>query len=223
MSVLQSRIVDAAMAPLLWGLVAGFGWIQVVTGKLLHPALLTLVALVTSLWALRRIRPLRAALKQLRMGRDGERVVGQMLEALRSKGYCVFHDIPGDGFNLDHVIIGPAGIFTIETKVRSKPVAGRPEIVYDGNTVRLQHAVPDERPLIQARAQASWLSRLLSDARPRHMKVRPVVVFQNGMWSALGRRVKMTSGSSTPRCWRAFPIMNRLSSLPRRSRWQPPV
>ena len=44
-----------------------------------------------------------------------------MLEDLRAQGYAVFHDIPGDGFNVDHALIGPAGIFAIETKTRAKP------------------------------------------------------------------------------------------------------
>ena len=33
---------------------------------------------------------------------------------------------------IDHVIIGPAGIFTIETKTWSKPVRGEARIVFDG-------------------------------------------------------------------------------------------
>ncbi|HEX9145591.1 MAG TPA: nuclease-related domain-containing protein, partial [Candidatus Binatia bacterium] len=52
--------------------------------------------------------------KALRLGRNGERDVGQKLEPLRKHGYQVFHDIIGDGFNIDHVLIGPAGIFTVQ-------------------------------------------------------------------------------------------------------------
>jgi hypothetical protein len=60
----------------------------------------------------------------LRLGLEGERTVGHALEELRVYGYQVFHDIPGNKFNIDHVIAGPAGIFTIETKTRSKPGDG---------------------------------------------------------------------------------------------------
>ena len=37
--------------------------------------------------------------------RHGERAVGQYLERLRESGPRVFHDVPGVGFNLDHVVI----------------------------------------------------------------------------------------------------------------------
>jgi hypothetical protein len=42
----------------------------------------------------------------------------------------------GEGFNVDHVIIGPAGAFTIETKTWSKPKRGSPTISFDGETLR---------------------------------------------------------------------------------------
>ena len=138
------------------------------------------------------------------MGRDGDRVVGQLLEPLRSEGYRVFHDIPGEGFNIDHAIIGPAGIFTIDTKTRSKLAAGRPEMVYDGNTVCLQHAVPDEWPIVQARAQASWLSEILSDARPTRVKVRPVVVVPEWYVERTGTRSKDDVWVLTPEALESF-------------------
>lgn len=38
-------------------------------------------------------------------GPNGERAVGQYLELLREQGVKVFHDIPSDNFNLDHVLV----------------------------------------------------------------------------------------------------------------------
>ena len=34
------------------------------------------------------------------------------------------HDFPANQFNVDHVVIGPTGVFAVETKARSKPVNG---------------------------------------------------------------------------------------------------
>jgi hypothetical protein len=42
----------------------------------------------------------------LMQGREGEKAVGQYLERLRARGYQVLHDIPGENFNIDHVLIG---------------------------------------------------------------------------------------------------------------------
>jgi hypothetical protein len=127
-------------------------------------------------------------IKNLRQGRDGERYVGQMLEQLREKGYRVFHDISGEGFNIDHAIMGPAGVFTIETKARSKPPTGRPTIVYDGNTIRIEKGFPFDEPLKQARAQAWWLTNLLNDGRGRVFRVRPIVVFPDWYVERTGPR-----------------------------------
>ena len=64
---------------------------------------------------------------------DWERAVGQTLEALRRKGYRVFHDLIGEGFNLDHVIISEHGVFSVETKTYSKPAKGGCKIIYNGD------------------------------------------------------------------------------------------
>jgi len=85
--------------------------------KLFSPFALGLLAFVA--WRFWRLRLRFHALHQ---GIEGERAVGQFLERLREDGYHVFHDLTGDGFNIDHVLIGPAGIFTIETRTWSKPV-----------------------------------------------------------------------------------------------------
>jgi hypothetical protein len=59
-------------------------------------------------------------MEHLLLALTGERAVGQFLEEkLRPLGYHILNDLPGDGFNLDHVIIGPTGIYCVETKTRS--------------------------------------------------------------------------------------------------------
>jgi hypothetical protein len=45
------------------------------------------------------------------MAKDGEKAVGEFLERFREKGYRIFHDIVGGDFNIDHVLIGPSGIY----------------------------------------------------------------------------------------------------------------
>jgi hypothetical protein len=52
-----------------------------------------------------------------RKGARGERVSGWLLGRLPS-GWHVFHDIPVGqrGANIDHVVVGPAGVLTVNTK-----------------------------------------------------------------------------------------------------------
>jgi hypothetical protein len=55
-------------------------------------------------------------LERVRQGEDGERAVGRLLESLAPQGWRVLHDISLGRGNIDHVLIGPAGVFSVETK-----------------------------------------------------------------------------------------------------------
>jgi hypothetical protein len=126
-------------------------------------------------------------MRRLRLARDGERAVGEFLEKLRSGGYNVFHDLIGDGFNLDHVLIGPAGVFTVETKTYSKPAKGKAELTFDGERIKIGHWEPERNPVIQARAQVGWLSSLLKETTGRDFPVHPVIVFPGWFVRSAGR------------------------------------
>jgi hypothetical protein len=132
-----------------------------------------------------KILTLRKEVRNLKRGLLAEKSVGQYLEQFRAEGYQIFHDIPGESggkkFNLDHVLIGPKGIFTIETKYRQKPEKGRGEVLYDGEIITVQGLRPDRDPVVQAKAQARWLYGLLKDSTGKSIFVKPVVIYP-GWW-----------------------------------------
>ena len=72
--------------------------------------------------------------------------------------------------------IGPAGIFTVETKTHSKPI-GDARIVFDGEAIRIGGFELDRDPVIQAKAQASWLRELLTESTGRKFDVKSAIVF----------------------------------------------
>ena len=162
-------------------LLAAFEWYRYFRPVAPSPVLYSIGAIGAVLFASYRVWKTWIRLRALKLGRDGEKAVGQFLEALREKGYRVFHDLVGDGFNLDHVLIGPAGVFTIETKTHSKPMRGRPRLEFDGERILLNGYAPDRDPVVQAKAQASWLRELLSESTGRKFEVRPVIVYPG--WS----------------------------------------
>jgi hypothetical protein len=51
-------------------------------------------------------------------GATAEEEVGAILDALTPHGWRVMHDIDTGHGNIDHVAVGPPGVFTIETKSR---------------------------------------------------------------------------------------------------------
>lgn len=110
-----------------------------------------------------------------RLGLDCEMAVGQELNNLMSEGYRVYHDVPGQGFNIDHVLVGHNGVFAVETKGRSKPVTGSVTVVYDGRTLRFPDRITTDY-LDQARRQAKWLSRQLCEITGEAVPVQPVLV-----------------------------------------------
>ncbi len=114
----------------------------------------------------------------VRLGYEGEIAVGQELNQLMRDGYYVFHDFQADGFNIDHIVVGPAGVFAVETKARSKPTSGDrvsdAEVTYDGRKLQFPKWV-ETKPLEQARNQALWLKRWLNSCVGEEVQVRPVV------------------------------------------------
>jgi len=55
-------------------------------------------------------------------GAEGEEVVGKVLEDLAEDGWYVIHDVSFGRGNIDHIVVGPGGVFTIETKSRAGKV-----------------------------------------------------------------------------------------------------
>lgn len=164
----------AVMIVVMWTLQE---WIRYFHPTKPQPLFPTVIAIAAIAYLLVQYRKYWPQINILLLAEDGEKVVGQFLERLRESGYKVFHDVIGKDFNVDHVIIGSAGIFTIETKTRSKPLRGRAVINFDGEQILVDGFAPDRDPVIQARAQASWIKRLLNDSTGKIFPVRPVVAF----------------------------------------------
>ena len=89
-------------------------------------------------------------------GATGEEQVGGLLEALAGSGWRVIHDVTLGHGNVDHILIGPAGVFTVETKSHPGPVR-----------VGRLHG----RTLSQAQAQRKAIERVTGAT------VEPLIVF----------------------------------------------
>ncbi len=55
-------------------------------------------------------------------GATGEEHVGSLLDGLGGEGWHAIHDASLGNGNVDHILIGPAGVFTVETKSNPGPV-----------------------------------------------------------------------------------------------------
>ena len=78
------------------------------------------VALLVSMFVISRyVLPL---VERRDRGAAGEEHVGGLLEELSEAGWCVIHDATLGRGNVDHILIGPPGVFTVETKSHPGPV-----------------------------------------------------------------------------------------------------
>lgn len=137
----------------------------------------------------RKLRDLRNDLRNYRLGFDGERYVAEKLSVLTRLGYRVFHDFffdmkPGGeatNFNIDHIVVGPAGVFVIETKACRQPNGELPDgekshkVSADGDALRFPGGHRRRKPLDQARRNAEDLSKWLTGSAPRKVTVFPIV------------------------------------------------
>jgi len=138
-----------------------------------RPWLMTSFAVLAVLLYAHRVVRLRPRMRALKQGMEGEQAVGQFLERLRETGYHVFHDVVAGGFNLDHVLIGPAGVMVVETKTWSKPVKGDARVVCGSNGLHVAGKEPDRNPIQQAKVASTWLRQLLTESTGRRIEVFP--------------------------------------------------
>ncbi|OGS07821.1 MAG: hypothetical protein A2270_01115 [Elusimicrobia bacterium RIFOXYA12_FULL_51_18] len=173
-------IEESLIVFIAWSL-ALFEWMRYFFLKKMIPVPLTLVAIIVTCVYIIRLRRLSKENSSVEKGIEGEKIVGRHLEEeLTPLGYYIIHDIVADNFNIDHVVIGPTGIFCIETKNWTKPTDGEHHaITSDGKRI-FRDGFPVEKDVIfQATSSAKWLSRLLKQLTGRGFYVQPAVVFLN--------------------------------------------
>lgn len=154
-----------------------------------------LVLLIILLWAIGR--SLAGQLDRWRnhyLGYFGERVVAEALEPLKARGHLVFHDVPGGDrgqrFNVDHVVVGPGGVFAIETKtrrqgtLRTRGGVASHEIIYDGEKLSYPWG-EDRHGLESARERAAWLAQWLGRELEIQIPVQPILAFPG--WTVVTR------------------------------------
>jgi hypothetical protein len=113
-------------------------------------------------------------------GATGEEQVGGLLDELAGGDWHVIHDASLGRGNVDHILIGPAGVFTVETKSHPGPV----------RVARVHGAT-----LSQAQAQRKAIERVVG------VPVEPLIVFSRA-WvdKPLARRkgVRVTPARMLP-------------------------
>lgn len=112
-------------------------------------------------------------------GADAERATARALRGLVRSGWFVVHDVPYRLGNMDHVVIGPAGVFRLETKW----LGGEASIA--GDEIRVQRRLdPDSNYVTggvgrRTRSRAVDLGAALAEQTGRRPWVTAVAVIDS--------------------------------------------
>lgn len=152
------------------GVVLGLLWLS--SGRTLYlfqPVFGLYLAILSVMWVLGRLFITPQSIRAWRTGADGETKTAAALERL-GDDWIVLHDrrIPGSRANIDHVAIGPPGIFVIETKDYS----GR--ISLAGNEIRVNGRRVGWIDQVRGQAQAVIAVMSRVDDAPQ-MPVTPII------------------------------------------------
>ena len=177
---IEKDMMTFGLVPLLFVAVAVLECWRWFTHSPPQPIVATVCAVVVGVYCIPKFLKMRRLRDNYELGRNGEREVGQALEELRTEGYCVFHDVVANNFNIDHVIVSQRGIFSIETKTYRKR-EGNPTIRFDGEKILVDDKPRDRDAVEQARRSAKWLRGELHKSTEKWFPVKPVVVFP-GWW-----------------------------------------
>ena len=140
----------------------------------------------------RKIFKLLSERRDLRLGLDGELATAEELNQLMHYGYFVFHDFPADHFNIDHVVIGPAGVFAVETKTRSKGIMKGKQgamVIFENSQLKFPNYQESES-IQQTKDESKWLAQFLGKSVGKPVAVKPVLALPDWL---VERRVKDAS------------------------------
>ena len=118
-------------------------------------------------------------------GARGEEHVAGLLASLPA-GYHVFHDFVAGGHHVDHVVAGPTGIFSIETK------SWHGSVTAEDGEILLNGRLPDRAPLVQATREATAVQAALKRAGWTTGDVKPVVCFASDTFADTQRTIGTT-------------------------------
>ena len=159
------------------------------------------LAVAAASWGLRfRATPDAVA---WRRGAAGERRTARLLGPLERHGWAVLHDlaVPGSRVNIDHLVIGPGGVFVID----SKQYRGRLQLDPSG---RLWHG---RYPLAPAVRAASWEADQAAQVLPDPGTAVVPIVAVHGVQVPWGKvvmdGVRVVTARRLPSMLRQLPVV----------------
>jgi hypothetical protein len=144
------------------------------------------------LYGMNKIKRLKSRRRRLYIRYEGQMAVAQEVNRLVPEGHRVYHDFPTDRFHIDHIIVGPRGVFTVTATVVPKPAYRIEEhAMLDGQRIVFGKK-SDHRTLAYAAFQASWLAKWLLTATGEALAVQPILTIPGWRVKTLRKSTVLT-------------------------------
>lgn len=178
--LMRSLYIAASFSMLCGILYVVFSYLRINLFGPQSPTLLSVIVasllyLPLYLWTKRNFEKYLVDALMFHKGMRGEQVIRDELSKLPD-GYTVFQDvkIPGQWGNIDFVVLGPQGIFTIEVK------SHQGKITFDGRELlKYGSRFLEKNFLTQAMQQALRLNHYLEKEIGKNPFIHPVIVFSS--------------------------------------------
>ena len=151
------------------------GFVDVSKNWLIYVTIFFAAAIYSLFKAIKAFNKIRIT----RLGIEAEWAVSFALSKITDSRVRVFHDVQAPSFNIDHVLTFPGGVLAIETKGRRKPNVKNSKsshkLTVEGDKIQFPHYT-DTSTVEQAKRQADWLSKQLTQSTGMSVEASPVVV-----------------------------------------------
>jgi hypothetical protein len=178
---IQDLVFDKAMMYILASSIAVqivfYEWFRFFINSPPRPIHLSFIAVIVWLVSFVQVKRILKEKRRKQQALDGERLVGEQLDLMRSAETLVYHDLPFNGFNIDHVILSTKGIYVLETKTYSKLENGEYTIYYDGKKISIKDRGTFTKELEQVKAASMHLQKMLYEWTGKRFTVKPVLLF----------------------------------------------
>lgn len=158
-------------------LVAALEWLRYYRPYRPKPIVYSAVAAVAVTAAAIRMLLLWPRLRALKLARDGEKAIERFLDEARQRGYRIFDHVAVRGFDLDHVLIGPAGIFSVQIKRHTKACRANAPVIFEKEQIRVNGCASERDAIVHARRRANRLRGVLAESTGQEFGVHPVIVY----------------------------------------------
>jgi hypothetical protein len=189
-NALQELLEDHFLFPMMFlatlFIMCGMEWFGYLTKIPRNPLAYSVITMVAAIVMGIHWKRQWSRAQALQLGRQGERAVAEYLNHHLEIDARVFHDLPTNHGNIDHVIICSKGIYAVETKTRSKPRRRGALVSIASNGILVDGFKPDRDPLAQAQTCAIDLHQIMKSFTKRPIFVQPIVAFPG--WDIVDRR-----------------------------------